>query len=135
MKLLTIEDRLLRNFAIVNPRARKVIWVYGGFFRFLLPQLLAKQPTLEDEVFDEKKRTRTLIWREVRESDDNFDEAVRQEFERQGLRAHLVSPRGARLHMVIRHSPLPRSLQNRIIFNLRRLADPQINELLAALKS
>lgn len=135
MTLLTIEDKILHNFAIVEPRSREIVWISGALFRAALTQLLKEPAQIREEKFDFANDKIIMYLRGVALGEPDFPEALRQTLERQGLEAQLVDEGAAKLQMILRQSFLSKDLQNKIVYNLRRLTDPQISEILTELRS
>ncbi len=134
--VLIIEDQVSNSLAVIQPKERKIIWFSGSkVFKDIISKILASNPKLREEIFDPKNDQITAYLKEVRTGDKNFFEALRQEFERQGFWARLISPAGAKLQLALRHSLLSPKLQDIIKYNLPKLADEQINKILLELRS
>lgn len=134
MQLITLEDKRLHNFAIVDPVRRKIIWASGELFKLWLPKILASSPKLRVEVFDSVRNTTVTYLREVKDDEPDFASAWREEFQRRGIHAELTSSNGSTLQMILRQSFLSKELQDRIIYNLSRLTNTQIQQMLSELK-
>lgn len=135
MIVLTVEDKILENLAIIEPTRRKIVWISGVLIREMAPKILSKNPRLREEVFDSKNKQIIMTLREIWPGDLMYAEALRQEFKRRGFSSQLVSSKAAKLQAILRRSPLPRDLQNKIIYNLKRLTDPQVEQILTELRS
>ncbi len=131
---ITIEDKARKSLVIVDFKTKKIVWAEDESFKKALSEILAIKPRLRKEIFGNNGDIITCL-REIEEGDALYPEAFRQELERRGFFAQIVSAKAARTQKILRNSYLPQELQDKIVYRLPRMTDDQVDEILKELNT